>query len=187
MYSNPYNTQKANKELDEITEILTYMTINELSRGADEKDAVNFATGFITNNFDLSEETYFIPRIYNNDRLSSGQIEFIKKKANVIKERYLNEFNIESFKSENEEVTVDELNESVIDQAKRNGVWLNTADGSGIVFAIKFYDGTFGIVTNKEGKQLKLNFDDDSFLLPHTDVIMTMEKEKTIEEEAGGA
>ena len=187
LYSNPYNTQKANKELDEITEILTYMTINELSRGADEKDAVNFATGFITNNFDLSEETYFIPRIYNNDRLSSGQIEFIKKKANVIKERYLNEFNIESFKSENEEVTVDELNESVIDQAKRNGVWLNTADGSGIVFAIKFYDGTFGIVTNKEGKQLKLNFDDDSFLLPHTDVIMTMEKEKTIEEEAGGA
>ena len=130
---------------------------------------------------------YFIPRIYNNDRLSSGQIEFIKKKANVIKERYLNEFNIESFKSENEEVSVDELNESVIDQAKRNGVWLNTADGSGIVFAIKFYDGTFGIVTNKEGKQLKLNFDDDSFLLPHTNVIMTMEKEKTIEEETGGA
>lgn len=187
MYSNPYNTQKANRELDQISEVLTYMTINELSRGADLKDAVNFATSFITDNFDLSEETYFVPRIYNNDRLSPGQIEFVKKKANVIKERYLDQFNIESFKSENEEVSFEELNESVIDQAKRNGVWLNTPDGSGIVFAIKFYDGTFGIVTNKEGKQLKFNFDDDSYLLPHTNILMDFVRPKTLEEETGGA
>ena len=30
---------------------------------------------------------------------------------------------------------------SMIEQAKKNGVWLNTADGNGLVFAIKFFDG----------------------------------------------
>ena len=187
LYANPFNTSKANKELDQITDIITYMTINELSRGSELGDAVDFATGFITNNFDLSEKTYFIPKIYNNSRISDSQINFIKKKADVIQERYLDKFDMEYFKSNNPDVPEQELNESMIDQAKRNGVWLNSADGSGLVFAIKFFDGTFGIVTNKEGKELKFNFDDDSYILPHTNIILDFERPKSLEEKTGGA
>jgi len=187
LYANPFNTSKANKELDQITDIITYMTINELSRGSELGDAVDFATGFITNNFDLSEETYFIPKIYNNSRISEAQINFIKKKADVIQERYLDKFDMEYFKSNNPDVPEQELNESMIDQAKKNGVWLNSADGSGLVFAIKFFDGTFGIVTNKEGKELKFNFDDDSYILPHTNIILDFERPKSLEEKIGGA
>jgi hypothetical protein len=171
LLGNPFNTSKANQELDQITEVLTYMAINEMSRGTDLKDAVGFATDFINNNF-IIEDTYFIPRIYNNESLGSGQIEFVAKKANIIKNHYLEAFEMETFRSTNSEVPEEELNSSMIEQAKDNGVWLNTADGNGLVFAIKFFDGTYGLIQNKEGKLLRFDFDDDSFVLPGTDIFM---------------
>jgi len=175
LLGNPFNTSKANKELDQITDILTYMTINEMSRGTDLDDASDFATNYINNNF-VFEETYFVPRIYNNDRLSSGQIDFVSKKAELIKRHYLEDFDLESFKSVNKDIPEEELNAAILDQGKENGVWLNSADGNGLVFAIKFSDGTFGLVQNKKGDLLKFNFDDDSFKLPGTDIIMDFEK-----------
>ena len=171
LLGNPFNTSKANQELDQITEVLTYMAINEMSRGTDLNDAVGFATDFINNNF-IIEDTYFIPRIYNNESLGSGQIEFVAKKANIIKNHYLEAFEMETFRSTNSEVPEEELNSSMIEQAKDNGVWLNTADGNGLVFAIKFFDGTYGLIQNKEGKLLRFDFDDDSFVLPGTDIFM---------------
>tara|TARA_A100001391_G_scaffold158029_1_gene116325 strand:+ start:461 stop:2548 length:2088 start_codon:yes stop_codon:yes gene_type:complete len=171
LLGNPFNTSKANQELDQITEVLTYMAINEMSRGTDLNDAVGFATDFINNNF-IIEDTYFIPRIYNNENLGSGQIEFVAKKANIIKNHYLEAFEMETFRSTNSEVPEEELNSSMIEQAKDNGVWLNTADGNGLVFAIKFFDGTYGLIQNKEGKLLRFDFDDDSFVLPGTDIFM---------------
>jgi hypothetical protein len=171
LLGNPYNTSKANQELDQIGEVLTYMAINEMSRGTDVNDAVGFATDFINNNFVL-EDTYFIPRIYNNEPLGSGQVEFVAKKANVIKNYYLEAFDMETFRSTNPDVPEEELNSSMIEQAKKNGVWLNTADGNGLVFAIKFFDGTFGLVQNKEGELLRFDFDDDSYELPGTNIIM---------------
>ena len=171
LIGNPYNTSKANQELDQIGEVLTYMAINEMSRGANLKDAVGFATDFINNNFVL-EDTYFIPRIYDNGPLGSGQIEFVAKKANVIKDHYLESFNMETFRSTNPDIPEEELNSSMIEQAKKNGVWLNTADGNGLVFAIKFFDGTFGLVQNEKGELLRFDFDDDSYKLPGTDIIM---------------
>ena len=171
LLGNPFNTSKANQELDQITEVLTYMAINEMSRGTDLKDAVGFATDFINNNF-IIEDTYFIPRIYNNESLGSGQIEFVAKKANIIKNHYLEAFEMETFRSTNSEVPEEELNSSMIEQAKDNGVWLNTADGNGLVFAIKFFDGTYGLIQNKEGKLLRFNFDDDSYVLAGTNIVM---------------
>jgi len=171
LLGNPYNTSKANQELDQIGEVLTYIAINEMSRGTDVNDAVGFATDYINNNFVL-EDTYFIPRIYNNGPLGSGQVEFVAKKANVIKDHYLEAFDMETFRSTNPDVPEEELNSSMIEQAKKNGVWLNTADGNGLVFAIKFFDGTFGLVQNKKGELLRFDFDDDSYLLPGTDIIM---------------
>lgn len=171
LLGNPYNTSKANQELDQIGEVLTYMAINEMSRGTDLKDAVGFATDFINNNFVL-EDTYFIPRIYDNGPLGSGQVEFVAKKANVIKDHYLESFNMETFRSTNPDIPEEELNSSMIEQAKKNGVWLNTADGNGLVFAIKFFDGTYGLVQNEKGELLRFDFDDDSYKLPGTDIIM---------------
>jgi len=171
LLGNPFNTSKANQELDQIVEVLTYMAINEMSRGTDVDDAVGFATDYINNNFEF-EDTYFIPRIYNNEPLGSGQVEFVAKKANVIKDHYLEAFNMETFRSTNTDIPEEELNSSMIEQAKKNGVWLNTADGNGLVFAIKFFDGTFGLVQNKEGELLRFDFDDDSYELPGTDIIM---------------
>ena len=172
LLGNPYNTSKANKELGEITDILTYMAINEMSRKQkDVNDAVGFATDFINNNF-VMEDSYFIPRIYNNEPLGDGQVKFVAKKANVIKNHYLEAFDMETFRSTNSEIPEEELNSSMIEQAKKNGVWLNTADGNGLVFAIKFFDGTYGLIQNKEGKLLRFNFDDDSYVLPGTNIVM---------------
>ena len=109
LLGNPYNTSKANKELDEITDILTYMAINEMSRKQkDVNDAVGFATDFINNNF-VMEDSYFIPRIYNNEPLGDGQVKFVAKKANVIKNHYLEAFDMETFRSTNPDVPEEEL------------------------------------------------------------------------------
>jgi len=62
----------------------------------------------------------------------------------------------------------------MLDQAKDNGVWINNADGSGIVFAIEFADGSLGLVENEKGELLQINFNDDSYKLPGTDVIIDM-------------
>ena len=104
--------------------------------------------------------------------LISKSSTFVAKKANVIKDHYLEAFNMETFRSTNTDIPEEELNSSMIEQAKKNGVWLNTADGNGLVFAIKFFDGTFGLVQNKEGELLRFDFDDDSYELPGTDIIM---------------
>ena len=111
---------------------------------------------------------------YDNKRLSAKHIEFIEQKAKVIKNKYLQDFNMKTFESTNEEISNTELNEEMLDQAKDNGVWINNADGSGIVFAIEFADGSLGLVENEQGELLQINFDDDSYKLPGTDVIINM-------------
>jgi hypothetical protein len=55
-------------------------------------------------------------------------------------------------------------------QMQENGVWLNTPDGNGLVYAIKFKNGSYGLVENEKGELLKFNFDDDSYNLPGTNI-----------------
>ena len=64
---------------------------------------------------------------------------------------------------------------------QNNGIWVNSADGSGLVFAIKFSDGSLGLVRNKNGDLLQINFDDDSLKVPGTNIdidFKAVEKEK---------
>ncbi len=189
--SNPYNTSQANSELDNITDTLTYIAINRISSGTEVSKAVEEATNYINNNFYL-QDTYFIPRNYTSEKLidntlKTGHMEFIAKKAEVIKKNYLDQFDVTSYKSVSEDVPEEELNLAMNYQMKNNGVWVNSADGSGIVFAIQFSDGTFGLVQNKKGELLKINFDDFSYKLPTTDIIMDFEPPKSLEEQVGGA
>jgi hypothetical protein len=181
MFSNKMNTTKANEELGDIQKVITYIAINSMSAGMDQSKAIKKATNYINNNFEFAggdifgrNDTYFIPKNYNNERLSPKHIEFIEKKAKIIKNKYLQDFNMKTFESPNEEISNTELNEEMLDQAKDNGVWINNADGSGIVFAIEFGDGSLGLVENEQGELLQINFNDNSYKLPGTDVIINM-------------
>ena len=180
MFSNKMNTTKANEELGDIQKVITYIAINSMSAGMDQSKAIKKATDYINNNFEFAgagtfgDDTYFIPKNYDNKRLSTKHIEFIEQKAKVIKNKYLQDFNMKTFESNNEKISNTELNEEMLDQAKDNGVWINNADGSGIVFAIEFADGSLGLVENEQGELLQINFDDDSYKLPGTDVIINM-------------
>ena len=180
MFSNKMNTTKANEELGDIQKIITYIAINSMSAGIDQTKAIKKATDYINKNFEFAgggtfgDDTYFIPKNYNNERLSAKHIEFIEQKAKVIKNKYLQDFNMKTFESTNEKISNTELNEEMLDQAKDNGVWINNADGSGIVFAIEFADGSLGLVENEQGELLQINFDDDSYKLPGTDIIINM-------------
>jgi hypothetical protein len=77
-----------------------------------------------------------------------------------------------TFQSENPEIDDQELNEEMLEQAKENGIWVNSADGSGIVFAIPFPNGELALVENKKGELLKINFDDGSHILPTTNILI---------------
>ena len=185
MFSNKMNTTRANKELNDIQEIISYVAINTMSSttGMSQKDAVESATEEVMKNFVFSEDnTYFIPRRYNNDTLSDGQINLIQRKAETIKEKHLEDFDMFSFQSadkENDELLAEEM----LAQAKDKGVWVNSADGSGIVFAIPFPDGSLGLVENKKGELLELKFDDGSHVLPTTNILLGLEIYKTNKEE----
>lgn len=193
MYSNKMNTTRANKEMNDIEEIITYVAINKMSsqNKIDQKAAIEEATSYVMSKFVFggsdsmigAENTYFIPRIYNNDTLSEGQINLIQRKAETIKEKHLEDFNMFSFQSENPDINDEELNEEMLAQAKENGVWVNNADGSGIVFAIPFADGSLALVENKKGELLELKFDDGSHLLPTTDIRIDLEIYETNKEE----
>ena len=180
MFSNKMNTTKANEELGDIQKVITYIAINSMSAGMEQGKAIKQATDYINNNFEFAgggtfgDDTYFIPKNYDNKRLSAKHIEFIEQKAKIIKNKYLQDFNMKTFESNNEEISNTELNEEMLDQAKDNGVWINNADGSGIVFAIEFADGSLGLVENEQGELLQINFDDDSYKLPGTDIIINM-------------
>ena len=185
MFSNKMNNTRANKELNDIQEIISYVAISTMSSttGMSQKDAVESATEEVMKNFVFSEDnTYFIPRRYNNDTLSDGQINLIQRKAETIKEKHLEDFDMFSFQSadkENDELLAEEM----LAQAKDKGVWVNSADGSGIVFAIPFPDGSLGLVENKKGELLELKFDDGSHVLPTTNILLGLEIYKTNKEE----
>ena len=86
------------------------------------------------------------------------------------------------FKSTNPDISDQDLNDEMLEQAQDNGVWINSADGNGLVFAIEFSDGSLGLVQNKKGELLQVNFDDDSYKLPTTDIdmdIRNLKKEVT--------
>ena len=183
MFSNKMNTTKANKELNDIQEIITYVAINAMSSGSTQKDAIEDATNEVMKNFVFNaDNTYFIPKRYNNDTLSDGQINLIQVKADTIKESHLEDFDMFSFQSadkENDELLAEEM----LSQAQERGVWVNNADGSGIDFAIPFPDGSLGLVENKKGELLELKFDDGSHVLPTTNILLDLKVYRTNKEE----
>lgn len=189
--SNPFNTEKALKEISDIQEVITYIAANKIFAGKDPTKAVDEATAYITKNFDL-KDTYFIPKIYNNKPLVDSQRQHIEKKANIIKEEFIDQLDIASFGSKNEKITDDELNKAIKVQIKKNGMWINTADGNGIVLAVTLSDGSIGLIENKKGELIKMNFDDLSYNLPNTNIdisknILKIKEKKEVETLTGAS
>jgi hypothetical protein len=174
MKGNPFITTTANKELENIQDVLSYIAINKMSRGMSMKDAVEESTSYINDNFVL-KDTYFIPRIYNNDRLQPPQIDLIARKADFTKKYFLDQLDIESFKSNDKKISQDILNKGMKNQIKENGMWVNSPDGDGILLALKFYDGSIGLIKNKKNEDIKISFDDKSFKIPGTNIDMNFE------------
>ena len=174
MKGNPFVTSTANKELENIQDVLSYIAANKMSRGMNINEAVKESTSYIKDNFIL-KDTYFIPRIYNNDRLEPPQIDLIARKADFTKKYFLDQLDIESFKSSDKKISEDILNKGMKNQIKENGIWVNSPDGNGIVLAVKFYDGSIGLVRNKKNEDIKINFDDTSFKIPGTNIDMNFQ------------
>jgi hypothetical protein len=167
MMGNPFDTSVANRKLSNIQDVLTYVAANKMSRGMTMENAVAESTSYIKDNF-VFKDTYFVPRIFNNDRLQQTQIDFIERKANIIKDFYIDKLDLESFKSNDKKISQDILDKGMKNQIKENGMWVNSPDGNGLVLAVKFYDGSVGLLNNKKGELIKLNFDDTSFKLPNS-------------------
>jgi hypothetical protein len=70
------------------------------------------------------------------------------------------------------------LSEKFQTQMRINGEWRNTADGSGLVFGIVLDGEQFAPVVNANGQELSFNFNDSTYNLPGTDVIMNINKLK---------
>ncbi len=68
-------------------------------------------------------------------------------------------------------------------QIKENGMWINSAYGNSLVLAVKFYDGSIGILNNKKGEQIKINFNDTSSKLPNSNE--NIDFSKIIEKDIG--
>ena len=170
MFANKFDTSFAADKLDRIVDVLGYYAANEIRAGVTEKKAIKNASNLINQSFEI-EDTYFIPRIYDGVSLPNGQVDFIKEKSKAIQEEYLDLWGVVSFRSLDEPNTdVELLDKEMKEQILKNGRWVNNSDGTGLIFGITFGDGSFAPVFNKEGETLELNFDDDSYLLPGTDI-----------------
>jgi hypothetical protein len=178
MAANQANTSKANKDLANIQDVISYIAINKMSAGTDRSTAITQATSYINNNFEL-KNTYFIPKIYNNDILTKTQIDHIANKAESSLKYFVDQMDIEPFKSTNKNISDEMLNKEMKRQIKDNGIWVNSADGNGIVLSVKFADGSVGLVNNKKGEVIKINFDDTSFKIPGTNTDMNTSLQKT--------
>ena len=169
MFANKFDTSFAADKLDRIVDVLGYYAANEIRAGVKPSKAVKNASNLINQSFEI-EDTYFIPRIYDGVSLPNGQVDFIKEKSKAIQEEYIDLWGAVSFKSFDENIDVELLDKEMKEQILKNGRWVNNSDGTGLIFGITFGDGSFAPVFNKEGETLELNFDDDSYLLPGTDI-----------------
>jgi hypothetical protein len=169
MFANKFDTSFAADKLDRIVDVLGYYAANEIRAGVKPSKAIKNASNLINQSFEI-EDSYFIPRIYEGISLPNGQIDFIKEKSKAIQKEYIDLWGAVSFKSLDENIDVEILDKEMKEQMIKNGRWVNNSDGTGLLFGITFGDGSFAPVFNKEGETLELKFDDDSYLLPNTDI-----------------
>ena len=169
---NRFDTSAASVKMDKIVETLSYYAANELlANQADSvEDAVKTAASLIMGRFEI-EESFYVPKIFNGKPVMVNEPTGIIDKADLIKNHYLDQFEAVAFGSDKETDT-QKLNEDFRTQARYNGEWRNTADGTGLIYGIVFPDGSFAPLINKNKENLMFKFDDTSKILPGTNIEM---------------
>jgi len=166
----PFNISDTSIPMDEVLDTFSLYAASLMfsNPGMSVKTASEEAAAIFSNNFRI-EDTYYIPNKIGDLELSDKRIDFKVKELQIIKDNYINDtignFNPVAFKSHNEKVAPEELTERMKYNIKENGEWRNTADGEAAVFGIVFKDASFGILLNKDGQELRSNFDDDTFIV----------------------
>ena len=169
------NSADTLEQMNSITEILTYYTLNEMFTNSDtnEVKARKKAIGLIKDNFQI-EDTYYVPKIWDGKRLLDSHVDTIVAKTEIIKDHYVDQWGAIAFGSmKDDTLTIDIENEFEVN-VKENGEWRNTSDGEGLIFGIILPDGEFAPVKNANGNFLEFDFDDDSYILPGTDIKLNM-------------
>ena len=162
----PLDSSGTLPEMEKLIDFLSYAAINRMyGKGMNAEDAAESAANTFMQNFEI-EDTYFIPKIYNGEDISSS-VDGIIDKANVLKDYYLPEFGAVAFKSatERDEVL---LTNKMKSQMQTNGQWRNTPDGEGLVFGIVLANGSFAPVINEKGEELAFKFNDTTYTIPGT-------------------
>lgn len=169
---NRFDTSAASVKMDKIVETLSYYAANELlANQADSvEDAVKTAASLIMGRFEI-EESFYVPKIFNGKPVMVNEPTGIIDKADLIKNHYLDQFEAVAFGSD-KETDIQKLDENFRIQARYNGEWRNTADGTGLIYGIVFPDGSFAPLINKNKENLMFKFDDTSKILPGTNIEM---------------
>ena len=176
MIGSNFNTTVATKKLESITDTLTYLALQEMQTnpGYDAGDGAEAAADLINNSYTL-ENDYYIPNIYGGNPTNPEQV---AAKASLIKDHYLQDFNPVAFRSDNPDITDEEYNEEMRDQMIENGVWRNSADGTSLVYGIVLPSVGFTPIENDQGQLLSFKFNDLSYILPNTNVVLDTSKAK---------
>jgi len=182
--NNNIESSVASQQVEEIKNVLAYYAINERFTNAkfDNDSAIESAVNAFTSKFEI-EETYFIPRNYDGKPLTSygATVNSVKDKADLIQQEYIEEFGAVAFKSTdpfNQGITEEEMSEKHKRMMRTSGEWRNTADGNGLVFGIVLDGDQFASVVNANNQELRFNFNDGSYNLPGTDIVMDINKLK---------
>ena len=176
----PLNPADVRAKMNDMVDTLAYYAINQMDvKGKGLANGIDSAVALI-NEYHHIEDTYYVPKKYNGDSIVNDieRKEGIIDKANLIKDYYLEEFDAVPFGSGDENVTLEEIEEQFKLQLKYSGEWRNTPDGSGLIFVIKYPDGTFTPIRNKNNEYLSFKFNDTSKTLPHTNVRLNYDKQK---------
>lgn len=169
-----YNTSVVADKMDRLTTILSYQTINQMLLTGDTMGtSAKKAAELITNNF-IVEDSYYIPTLYDK---TPTVPERIKDKADLIQSTYVMDFNPVPFGSSDTNVDNQMLKDALEANIEDNGQWRNTPDGTGLYFGIVMADGSFAPLQNANGDYLMFKFNDLSYKLPYTDVILQPQKD----------
>ena len=183
------NSADTVEQMNSITEVLTYYTLNEMFTNSDtsEVKARKQAIAIIKDNFQI-EGTYYIPKIWDGKKLLDSHIDTVIEKTEIIKDHYLDQWGAVAFGSMKDDTLTTDIENDFKINIKENGEWRNTSDGEGLIFGIILPpNGDFAPVKNANGDFLEFNFNDDSYILPGTDIKMNMTLNDFIPEESNSA
>ena len=169
--NTPNDSTDSLTKTNEIEEFLTFVAAQKMNGNPEmsESDAIQFATDSWNNNFVLTD-TYYIGKQQGEKTLNLNETNRIQDTTDLLRTYYLDELDVVAFQSNSEDDPV-VLSNKMRSQMSINGEWRNTADGEGVIFGIVLDNG-FAPVINNKGEQIIFKFDDQSGLVPGTNIVI---------------